>query len=156
MIASMNAYDLISRFEGFYPMVYNCPAGHATIGIGHKLHNGPMTDNDKKLVWTKSQADAQLKHDTIIVEQALNKAIKVSVNQNQFDALVSWTFNLGIGWLGKCSWMRKLNEEKYSEVPALLMLFDNAIVNGIKTKLPGLTKRRLAEAELFSKPYPQE
>jgi lysozyme len=156
MIASTNAINLIKDSESVSLVPYNCPAGHATIGYGHLLHRGPVTADDERVTWSLEHAENVLKLDITVIERELNKKIKVPVNQNQFDALVSWTFNLGIGRLveNKCSWLMELNKENYSAVPELLKRWNKATVNGVMVELPGLTKRRVKEAELFSKPYP--
>jgi len=158
MIASTNAISLIKDSESVSLVPYNCPAGHATIGYGHLLHRRPVTSDDERITWSLEHADNVLKLDITVIERELNKKIKVPVNQNQFDAIVSWTFNLGIGRLveGKCSWLRELNRGNYSAVPELLKRWNKATMNGVLTELPGLTKRRAEEAKLFAKPYPEE
>lgn len=158
MIASKTAHDLIKTFEGFSPNAYTCPAGHATIGYGHKLHDGPVNEDDKELYWTPKHAEIVLMRDTAIAEQALNRAIRVPVNQNQFDALVSWTYNFGVGRLKEstCTWLRELNAGNYSAVAPQILRWNRATVNGKPVEVPGLTSRRKKEAELFDKPYPND
>jgi len=148
MFPSANAYDLIEASEGFSPVVYACSAGHATIGYGHKLHSGPPTAFDRSLLWTLDHANIILELDTLVSAQAVTNLVKVPLNQNQFDALVSWTFNLGVGWLRRCSWRKALNAGNYAAVPAALELFTKA---GGET-MPGLVVRRGKEAALFEKP----
>jgi lysozyme len=156
MVASTNAINLIKDSESVSLTPYNCPAGHATIGYGHLLHRGPVTASEEGVAWTIEKANEALQQDISLIEKELSRKLKVPVNQNQFDALVSWTFNLGIGKLveGKCSWLRELNKGNYTSVPELLKRWNKAMVNGMLVELPGLTKRRSLEARLFEKLYP--
>jgi lysozyme len=156
MNPSTDAYELIKSAEGFSAVVYDCPAGHATIGYGHKLHDGPATDNDKRLLWSSDHAQIILERDTLLAAQAVDKAVTVPLNQHQFDALVSWTYNMGAGYLNakSCTWLRELNNGNYEIVPSELKKWNKGTVKGILTVLPGLDIRRKKEAELFEKPYP--
>jgi lysozyme len=158
MIASSNAENLIKDSESLSLVPYNCPAGHATIGWGHLIHNGLMTEEDKKIVWTIDRANTTLTVDITYAARAVERAVRVPLNQNQFDALVSWTFNMGIGRLNEktCMWLRKLNAGNYSAVPAELRRWNKGIMHGVMVELPGLTARRKKEAELFAKLYPEE
>lgn len=158
MIVSSNCTRLIQDSESLSLVPYNCPAGHATIGWGHLMHMGPVTEEDKKIVWTIERANDQLKVDTTFFERAVESAVRVPLNQNQFDALVDWTFNLGIGYLNEkeCSWLRELNRGNYPAVPELLKRWNKGMQHGVKVELPGLVTRRQKEAELFSKSYPEE
>ena len=76
----------------------------------------------------------------------MNKYVKKAINQNQFDALVSWTFNLGVGNLRRSTMLKKLNQYDYKRVPCEMMRWVRA---GGKV-LPGLKRRSKAEATLFS------
>lgn len=154
MVPSRAAFDLIMEFESISLTAYNCPAGHATIGYGHKLHNGPVTFEDQKIEWTVDRAREELEKDVAAVAKAVSMKVRVQLNQNQFDSLVSWAFNLGIGKLneGTCTWLRELNKGNYKAVPPEIERWKFA---GGK-ELPGLARRRKREAELFEKPYPSE
>jgi lysozyme len=157
MIASSNATKLIQDSESLSLVPYTCPAGHATIGWGHLMHKGPVTDEDKKTVWTIEHANTILALDVSFYAKAVERAVRMPLNQNQFDALVDWTFNMGTGRLNEktCTWLRKLNEGNYAAVPGELKRWNKGIINGVLTELPGLTLRRKKEAELFAKPYPE-
>jgi lysozyme len=154
MIASTVAFELIKKHEDFRSKAYPCPGGHASIGYGHKMHDGPVTDDDARIIWSEEHAANVLRRDIIIAEQALNKKLKVVMNQNQFDSLVSLTYNIGIGRLNTCRWLKELNKGNYSAVPDLMKLWKNATIKGKLITLPGLVKRRQEEADLFMKPYP--
>jgi lysozyme len=158
MIASSNATKLIQDSESLSLVPYTCPAGHATIGWGHLMHKGPVTEEDKKIVWTIDRANTTLTIDITYSARAVERAVKVPLNQNQFDALVDWTFNIGAGYLNEkeCSWLRELNNGNYPVVPELLKRWKKGMQNGVRVELPGLVIRRKKEADLFSKPYPEE
>ena len=148
-IASKVAYDMLKNIEKYRATVYPDSGGNATIGDGHLLHKGAPTNADKELNWTEEHAALVLQADVAPVEQALNAAIKVSVTQNQFDALVVWTFNCGIGALLQCSWLKELNKGNYAIVPELMKRWNKIEVNGKLEVCEGLINRREAEATLF-------
>ncbi|MDD3238211.1 MAG: lysozyme [Candidatus Gastranaerophilales bacterium] len=130
---------LIKNFEGCRLKAYKCPAGIATIGYGHtnKVH---MDD-----VITQADADRLLKEDLIIHENNVSKLVKVSLNQNQFDALVCLEYNIGYGNLASSTLLKMLNSKNYKSAASQ---FDRWVYAGNKI-LPGLVKRRHAEKELF-------
>lgn len=132
---------LIKSFEGCVLTAYKCPAGILTIGWGH------TKDVYEGMSITQEEADALFLEDIKIYEDAVNNYVsKFNFNQNEFDALVSFAYNCGIGSLNNiCS----CNSTK--EIAAELPLYCNAYVNGVKTQLAGLVRRRQAELELFNK-----
>ncbi len=138
---SQTGLDLIKHFEGYSPVVYKDSGGHKTIGYGHKLQRGERFD--KPL--TKAQAEALLRKDVATAERAVGRLIRARLSQPQFDALVSFTFNLGSGNLARSTLRRKLNKGDYAAVPKELRKW-------VKSKgktLPGLVRRRNAEGALF-------
>lgn len=146
MKTSSSGHALIRQFEGDKLQAYICPAGVLTIGVGH-------TGSDVKpgMKITQAQSDALLTADLAKFEAAVLRLVKVPLTQNQFDALVSFAFNLGAGALGGSTLLKLLNSGRYSEAAAQFSKWDKATVNGKKVALPGLTKRRAAEAALFLK-----
>lgn len=132
--------NLIKEFEGFSPVVYNCPAGHPTIGYGHLIK-----PYERFECISESKAEDLLREDVQIAEQAVQRLIDVPLIDGQFDALVSFTFNLGAGALAESTLRRKLNNGSYDEVPEQLMRW---VYAGGK-KLKGLIRRREAEVGLF-------
>lgn len=137
---SNKGIDLIKRFEGCHLKAYKCPAGVWTIGFGH-------TGNDVKegVVWTQQQADNALKADLKKFENNVNNMESqygYELSQNQFDALVSFTYNLGNGNLLK---LTGFGSRPVEDFPKYMISYVNA--NG--TKLQGLVNRRNAEVELF-------
>ena len=83
--------------------------------------------------------------DVEVFETAVNDAVEVPISQSQFDALVSWTFNLGSGSLNSSTMLKKLNNQEYDEVPSQIKRWNKA---GGKV-LQGLVRRREAEALLY-------
>lgn len=145
--------ELIKSYEGFKSHVYNCPAGHATIGYGTLLHQGGKTAADEAKYpngVTKEQATELLKAALPEREAALRKAVKVPINQNQFDALMSWLYNFSSSRLveADCTWLRELNKGHYDKVGDGLKMWNKA--DGVV--MDGLVKRRQAEVDLFYKP----
>ena len=139
MKISENGLNLIKHFEGCELQAYECPAGVWTIGYGHI-----KTAHEGKVI-TQEQADEMLVEEMEEYEGYINRAVKVELNQNQFDAMVSWVYNLGNGNLGASTLLKVLNMGDYAGVPAQMLRWNKA---GGKV-LEGLTRRRQAEADLF-------
>ena len=133
--------DLIKRFEGFSSRSYICPAGHPTIGYGHLVR----ADESFEEGVSKEEAEALLRRDTGNAERSVLRLINVSLTDGQFDALVSFTFNLGGGALQRSTLRRKINREEHGEVP---VEFRRWVFAGGR-RLKGLVRRRAAEAVLY-------
>src|SRR5689334_11587575 len=88
---------LIKRFEGFSPTLYICPAGYSTIGYGHVVRPAERSCFAKGI--TSIGGENLLRHDAQVAEAAVLRLIRVPLTNGQFDALVSFTFNLGAGAL---------------------------------------------------------
>ena len=139
MNISNTGIDLIKHFEGCETEAYLCPAGVPTIGYGH-IKGVQMGD-----VITEVQAHEMLVEELDEYESYINDLVTVSLNQNQFDAMVSWVYNLGSGNLRASTLLKVLNSGDYSGVPEQIMRWNKA---GGEV-LEGLTIRRQAEADLF-------
>lgn len=142
MHISVAGLALIERFEGFSPTPYLCPAGWWTIGYGHVIRD------DELPRWRSiDQPTARniLREDIAVAEAAVIRLIRVPLTQNQFDALVCFTFNVGAGALQRSTLRRVINRGDHDEVPDQLMRW----IWGGGRKLPGLVLRRRAEAELY-------
>ena len=148
MIVSKNGLDLIKEFESFKSKPYLCPSQKATIGFGSTYYpdGKKVTLQDKEI--TEEKAFEILEY---IANKDLgsniNKVVKVPLNQNQFDALVSFAYNIGNGNFDSSTLLRWLNQGNYKEASIQLLRWNKS--KGIV--LNGLTKRRKAEKALFDK-----
>ncbi|MEM9448684.1 MAG: lysozyme [Cyanobacteria bacterium P01_E01_bin.6] len=132
---------LIKKFEGLRTESYLCPANVWTIGYG-------STDGVRKgMNITAVNAEALLDQDLQRFEKGVEKLVTVPLNDNQFSALVSFAFNLGLGALKRSTLLKRLNQGNYQAVP---QEFSKWIWADNRT-LPGLVTRRKEEAELFMK-----
>ena len=136
---SNNGLALIKKFEGCRLTSYQDSVGVWTIGYGH------TAGVSKGQTITQVQADTFLKSDCSSAEKAVNSYSKYNWNQNQFDALVSFTFNCGSGNLKT---LLNNGQRTISEISAKITAYNKA---GGKV-LQGLVNRRKAEKELFDKP----
>ncbi|OQS37343.1 lysozyme [Chromobacterium haemolyticum] len=143
MNISANGIKLIQQFEGLRLKAYQDAVGVWTIGYGH---TGPNVTPG--LVITQAQADALLARDLSRFETGVTRLVQVPLNQNQFDALVSFSYNLGLGSLQNSTLLRLLNQRDYAGAAAQFPRWNKA---GGKV-LPGLTRRRAAEQALFLQP----
>lgn len=139
MKASGACRALIREFEGRYLQAYRCPAGIPTIGVGH-THGVRMGDT-----CSVEQADVWLTEDLQDAEAAVNTLVKVPLTQEQFDALVSFAFNLGRTALAESTLLILVNKGSFK---AAAEQFDRWVYSKGK-KLPGLVRRRAAEKALF-------
>lgn len=142
MRLSYNGLDFIQRWEGFSPYVYRCPAGLLTIGYGHVLQPGERFERGIDAPMGRYL----LEKDVALAEAAMARLIAVELLQHQWDALVSFTFNVGAGRLQMSSLRRAINRGAHEDVPRQLMRW----VYAGSRKLPGLVKRRAAEAALYA------
>ena len=132
--------ELIKHFEGLRLEAYLCPAGVWTIGYGST--RGVI----ESMTITETEAEAMLRRDLLTAERSVLRLVNVPLTHNQFDALVSFTFNLGGGALQRSTLRRKVNREDHEDVPAELLKWNRA---GGKISR-GLIRRRQAEAELYT------
>jgi lysozyme len=135
--------DLIKQFEGFSSTVYICPAGYPTIGYGHVVK--PQEREQFAGGITTEQAETLLRQDVQTAERAVLRLIKVPLTDGQFDALVSFTFNLGSGTLQRSTLRRRVNRGDHAAVPAELRKW----VWAGGRKLEGLVRRRALEATYY-------
>jgi lysozyme len=140
--------ELIKKFEGFKSKPYKCPAGIPTIGYGVTFYpNGKkVTMSDKAI--TEAEGVVLLKDMLAKFEQYVDSYCVDTITQNQFDALVSFCYNLGPSNLKSSTLLKKVNANPNDEtIKAEFMKWTKA---GGKT-LKGLVSRRTAEAELYFK-----
>lgn len=147
--------NLIKSFEGCHKVTddgmvrsYRCPAGRWTIGYGHTkgVRSGMKI--------SMKEAEDLLLSDIAIFENAVKSRVKVELTQAQLDALVSFVFNVGEENFASSTLLKKLNAKDYDGAAAQFSRWNKATVNGKKTALSGLTRRRTAEAALFAMDAP--
>jgi lysozyme len=154
MRMSLNGRQLLCQLEDACNQLYNDVAGKATIGVGHLLTReevdsgliricGVMVDFSQGL--SDQQVMDLLEQDLATFENAVNDAVHVPLSQNQFDALVSFVFNVGIGAFRDSTLLKVVNRQQFSEVPAELLRW---VRSGGKV-IKGLGNRRKKEIELW-------
>jgi lysozyme len=151
MKLSENGFKIIKNFEGLRLDAYRDVAGVWTIGYGStRYHDGKTVKPGDKLA-NVAQADALFQNTLGQYEEAVNRFAKVPLTQNQFDALVSFTYNEGTGALEESTLLIKLNEKNYTEAVAHFSAW-NKITDpktGKKVVCETLVQRRKEESQLF-------
>ena len=136
---SQAGIDLIKRWEGYRSQAYLCPGNIWTIGYGHTkgVRQGQVI--------SQAQAERLLKEDLKYFEKEVDNLVAVPINQAQFDALVSFAFNVGVNALAKSTLLKLLNQKDYAGAASQFGRW----VYANKKRLPGLVKRREEEKKLF-------
>ncbi|KAF5350575.1 hypothetical protein D9756_008554 [Leucocoprinus leucothites] len=139
--------SLIKEFEGFVPKPAPDPIGLPTVGYGHLCKTKSCSEVNFPL--TEATATTLLNADLKQFTSCLNKAVKSSVklNDNQFGALASWTFNEGCGNMASSTLIKRLNNGEDPNTVAAEELPQWKLAGG--KVLPGLVRRRAAEVKLF-------
>ena len=146
MHVSPSGVDLICNFEGLRLKAYDDGVGVWTIGFGTtKYPNGIRVK--KGDTCTLDQAKAYMQNDLKSFEQTVNNTVKVPLNQNQFDALVSLAYNIGSTAFKNSTLVKRLNEGNYNAAANQF----NVWVNAGGKRMQGLVNRRAAEKTLFLK-----
>lgn len=140
--------DLVKQFEGFRAEAYYCPAGKLTIGYGHTRG---VSQGDGI---TENEAEELLLEDLEDAGKVVERLVTEPITDNQFAALASFTFNVGATKLFQSTLLKKLNAGERDAVPAQLKRWTKARhpITGDMVDLPGLVRRRAAEATLWSTP----
>jgi len=149
MKLSQAGIDFVKSFEGYHRrlpngdcVAYLCPANVVTIGYG-------CTEGIKRgMVWTHAQALQALENELSKFEAAVNRLVTVEINQNEFDALVSFAYNCGEGALARSSILKCLNADDRAGAARGFALWNR----GGGRVLPGLVRRRRDEAAMFLRP----
>lgn len=148
-IISSNGINLIKKYEGFYADAYLCPAGVPTIGYGSTM----WADGRKIKLGEKISLENAEK---LLMWEINNKALHIqslNLNQNQFDAIMSFVYNLGLGALLKSTLYKKARIDRNDPtIRDEFMKWNKARKNGVLVPLRGLTARRKAEADLYFTP----
>lgn len=155
--------------ESVEPYVYTCPAGHQTIGVGHKitaheLETGLLLIDGLAVRWidglNAEQIDGLMRADLAAAERMVESCVTVPLTDNQFAALVSLCFNIGAAAFKESSVVRVLNQGHYDLVPGFMRLWNKITVRvvdvdgikKVKKVSQGLVNRREAEIRLWLKP----
>lgn len=155
MQMSQHGLSLLEQWEGFKLQVYKDSAGLPTIGVGHlltrsELASGKIIINGVPVQYagglTQQQVTDLLAQDVTPAQQAVSTGVKVALNQNQFDALVSFTFNVGAGAFLGSTLLKLLNQGQYDQVPTQLLRWTRA--GGVVVQ--GLVNRRNNEIKLWN------
>lgn len=139
MRASQNAIELIKRFEGFRAIAYRCPGGTMTIGYGST--DGVLEGQ----AVTPAQAQEMLVREVAEVDADLSQLVRVRLSQNQWDALISLVYNIGVGNFEQSTLRKIINQGRFDRVPAEIKRW--RLARG--RILSGLIARRAAEAALW-------
>jgi len=139
MKPSNECIELVKHFEGFESEAYLCPANVWTIGYGRTRN---VKEGD---VITELQAERDLLEELVEFGEQVLRVVDVELTQKEFDALTSWTYNLGVGNLQSSTLLKKLNAGDKNSVPSEMLRWNKASGK----VLEGLTRRRQAEADLW-------
>lgn len=140
MKTSSDGIELVKLSEGFRALPYLCPGGKPTIGYGHTagvtMAHQPITEG---------QGEALLRDDLAAFEAGVARLVKVPLTQGQFDALVSFSFNVGLGALRRSTLLYKLNLGLYDQAAEQFLRWNKASGKPLR----GLTLRRQSERNMF-------
>lgn len=141
--------ELIKKYEGLRLKAYLCPAGVPTIGYGSTRMSGGRPVNLSDYI-TIEQAEEMLRKDLLYFEDKVMRYVTQRLYPNQFDAVVSFTYNLGEGNLKRSTLLRKINSNPIDEsIGKEFLKWNKANVDGELKELQGLTNRRKAEADMY-------
>ena len=147
MQLSPQGLEAIKFFEGLRLEAYKDSAGIPTIGYGTIRINGKPVQMGMTI--TEAQANSYLLADVEKFVVAVNKAIKVPTTQNEFDALVIETYNIGIGAMQESTFMQRHNAGNKAGCAEAMQWWNKVTVNGQKVTSKGLTNRRRMEAKIY-------
>lgn len=143
---SRAAVDLIKRFEGYRQKAAQLPDGRWTVGYGHTL-----TAREGASV-SEKDAEALLLYDLISVAHSVNEHTYAPLNQNQFDALVCFAFNIGLDNFLRSGVLRRINEGSLLQAACAMEMWRKADFEGERIVIDALVRRRAAEKTLFLTP----
>jgi lysozyme len=138
--------DLIASFEGFRARAAKTPDGRWTLGFGH------VATAREGLSVSRAEAEDLLRWDLRPIEDMVRQSALTPLNQNQFDALVSFAFNIGLSNFATCDVLRYLNQGQPIAAALAMHAWRRAKVNGRVLVIDALVRRRAAEAALFLEP----
>ncbi|MHB8474104.1 MAG: glycoside hydrolase family protein [Gammaproteobacteria bacterium] len=144
---SNSGLQSIANSEGFSSTIYPDQAGNDTIGYGHKLAPGESAIYANGI--TRDQAFELLRQDVGVAALAVNRLVTVPLSQPQFDALVSFTYNVGSGNFASSTLLQQLNRGNYSGAAGQLLRWNRVTINGQSVVSDGLVNRRADERCMF-------
>lgn len=153
LFLSEDGQALVKAFESCLRRVaagfvgYYCPAGKFTIGWGHTNDHGRKFD--ASTVWSQLECDAAFAEDMRGFENVVKRLVKVNLQQCQFDACVSFSYNAGEGGFAGSTLLRKINAGDFEGAAREFGKWIYGTVGGVKTKLKGLVRRRASESLMF-------
>ena len=165
MKMSSAGVQMLVALEGIDTTIYSDVVGIPTIGVGHvltqserasgkiELSSGEVLDIRNGL--TQAQVMNLMLDDVAQREGYVNDLVKVDLEQYQFDALVSWVFNVGLGAMRNSTLLRRLNSGEYDAVPEELRRWTKGTINGKKQTIRGLVNRRNTEIAMWLGQNPQ-
>lgn len=136
--------ELLKKFESLELKAYKDVAGVLTIGYGH---TGDVIEGQEI---TEATAEKLLRKDLARFENAVQKLVAVPVNQNQYDALVSLAYNIGVKNFKMSTLLAKLNDNDFDGASKEFTRWNKARIKGVLQEVKGLTNRRLIEQKLFN------
>ena len=141
------AVNLVKEFEGFADQAYIDTDGTPVIGYGlSRIAGKPVQLGDRI---SPIQAEIALKHQLQEIYQELDKIVQVNLSDRQLSALASISFNVGINSIKDSTLVKKINVEDYAGAANEFLRWDKANLQGSLVQMPGLTRRRQAERQLF-------
>ena len=148
MKTSSTGLNHLKQFEGFSASAYNDVAGLATIGYGHLIKTNEFHLRSAPI--TKTEALDLLAQDVKTAENEVNARVFLTPNQNEFDALVSLVYNIGVGAFASSTVLKRINlGENQERVTQAWNMWNKATVNGQLQVVAGLVNRRKSELELY-------
>lgn len=149
MKTSRDGIEFIKRREGFRHKKYKDDAGLPTIGYGHLIQTG----ENFTMPITEVEGEALLTKDLQIAEKAIDRLVKIPLNQHQFDALVSFVFNVGVGNFVKSTLLKKLNAGDFVAAGGQFLVWNKVTDPKTRKKVfsQGLANRRKLEQAIFTR-----
>lgn len=140
--------NLIKRFEGFRAVAYKPVAAEKFWTIGYGDY-GPHVRRGQRI--TRAEGERRLRRRLFEFERGVDRMVMTHINQNRFDALVSLAYNIGLGAFADSTVLRRVNARQFDQAAAAFHMW----TRGASGPLPGLVRRRNAEARLFVRPVPK-
>jgi lysozyme len=150
MNISQNCLDLIKKWEGFRSEAYLDPVGIPTIGYGTIRYPNRQKVQMGDII-SEPEAEDLMKLECDEFAEVVNRVVAATLNQNQFDALVSFCYNVGAGAFQGSTLLKKLNAGDFTGAAEQFLVWNQGTVNGVKKVIDGLTNRRKDEKALFEK-----